>query len=106
VSAKFWEVYEASVEATYKHDWTVSHTDTESDTVNIPPGFKGWLERGTAMQQATGWYEIHFPDRYYGHYVWYIHDYQSSGAAGDRHDLGYVNHKDAPMTPDERAAHC
>jgi hypothetical protein len=106
VTAKYWTAFEVSVESTYRHDWTVSHTDTESDTVNIPPGYKGWLERGTAKQQATGWYEIHFPDRYYGHYIWYIHDYQSSGFAGDRPDLGYVNQKDAPMTPGERAAHC
>ncbi|MFE6620050.1 hypothetical protein ACFZBP_20940 [Streptomyces sp. NPDC008086] len=103
---KFWGVYEASVEATYRHDWTVSHTDTESDTVNVPPGYKGWLERGTATQTATGWYEIHFPSRYYGHYIWYVNGYQSSGYTGDRPDLSYVNHKDAPMTEGERAAHC
>jgi len=106
VTAKYWNAFEISVESTYRHDWTTSHTDTESDTVNVPPGSKGWLERGTAKQQATGWYEIHFPSRYYGHYVWYVHDYQSSGFVGDRPDLGYVNQKDAPMTAGERAAHC
>jgi hypothetical protein len=105
-SYKFWEVYEVSVEATYQHDWTASHTDTETDTVNVPPGYKGWLERGTAMQNAAGWYEIHFPSRYYGHYVWYVNGYQSSGYTSDRPDLAYVNQKDAPMTAEERATHC
>ncbi|WP_328834736.1 hypothetical protein [Streptomyces europaeiscabiei] len=104
VSAKFWGAFEASVEATYRHDWTNSHTDTESNQVNIPAGFKGWLERGTAKQQATGWYEIHFSERFYGHYVWYVPDYKSDGFNGD--GIGYVNFKDAPMTEGERAAHC
>lgn len=106
LTAKYWEAFEVSVETTYRHDWTVSHTDTESDTVNIPPGYKGWIERGTAEQQATGWYELHFSSRYYGHYIWYIDNYQSSGFTSDRPDLGYVNLKDAPMSEGERAAHC
>lgn len=106
VGAKFWEVYEVSVEATYRHDWTVSHTDTESNSVNIPPGSKGWVERATAMQQATGWYELHFPSRYYGHYIWYVHDYQSSGYTGDQADLQHTYLRDTPMTEAERAEHC
>ena len=104
--AKFFEVYSASISASYSHSWEASHTDTESNTVNIPAGYKGWMERGTAMQQATGWYEIHFPDRFYGHYIWYVNNYQSSGYNSDDATAGYVNFKDAPMTPEERAAHC
>ncbi|MCL8014922.1 hypothetical protein [Streptomyces sp. AS02] len=105
-SAKFWGVYEASVEASYSHSWEASHTDTESNTVNIPAGHVGWMERGTAKQQATGWYEIHFSEPYYGHYVWYVQNYQSSGFNSDRPDLGYVNFKDRAMTSGERGAHC
>jgi hypothetical protein len=103
---KFFEAFTASISTSYSHSWEASHTDTESNTVNIPAGYKGWMERGTSMQQARGWYEIHFPDRYYGHYIWYINNYQSSGYNSDNPTAGYVNFKDAPMTSEERAAHC
>ncbi|MCX5049646.1 MULTISPECIES: hypothetical protein [unclassified Streptomyces] len=106
VGVKFWAVYEAEVEASYGHTWTTSHTDTESDTVNIPAGRKGWIERGTAKQQATGWYELHFGSRYYGHYIWYINNYQSSGFNNDQPSTGFINFKDAEMTSGERSAHC
>ncbi|MFD4604603.1 hypothetical protein ACFWPQ_42140 [Streptomyces sp. NPDC058464] len=105
-SVKFWEVYEASVTASYGHTWESSHTTTESDTVNIPSGYKGWIERGTSKQQATGWYEIHFGKRYYGHYYWYINNYKSSAFNTDNPNGGYVNFKDAKMSSSERSAHC
>lgn len=105
-SAKFWEVYEVSVEASYRHDWTTAHTDTESDTVNIPSGYKGWIERGTAKQKATGWYELHFKSRYYGHYIWYVYNYTSTGFNVDNPKAGYINFKDAKMTSADRSAHC
>lgn len=67
---------------------------------------KGWIERGTAKQQATGWYELHFGSRYYGHYIWYINNYQSSGFNNDQPSTGFINFKDAEMTSGERSAHC
>ena len=103
---KWFEVFTVGVSTTYSHSWEASHTDTESNTVNIPAGYKGWIERGTAKQQAKGWYEIHFGKRFYGHYIWYVNNYQSSGFNKDNPNTGYVNFKDAPMTSGERAAHC
>lgn len=105
-TAGFWKVYEVSVTATYSHGWEVSHTDTESNTLNVPAGYKGWIERGTSKQQAEGWYELHFPKRYYGHYIWYVNNYKSSGFNKDNPRAGYVNFKDARMTAAERGAHC
>ncbi|MEU6350225.1 hypothetical protein ABZ896_12940 [Streptomyces sp. NPDC047072] len=105
-SYKWFEVFTVEVEASYSHSWQASHTDTESNTVNVPPGYKGWLERGTAKQQAKGWYELHFGKRYYGHYIWYINNYQSSGINADNPTGGFVNFKDAKMTSGERSAHC
>ncbi|MFE3851693.1 hypothetical protein ACFXPN_11165 [Streptomyces griseorubiginosus] len=95
-----------AVEVSYNHSWSTSHTDAESNTVNIPAGHKGWIERGTAKQKATGWHEIHFGSRYYGHYIWYVNNYQSSGYTGDKPSLDCVNFKDAAMTSGERSAHC
>ncbi|MFF0087199.1 hypothetical protein ACFYR1_47265 [Streptomyces canus] len=103
---KFFEVFEAGVTASYGHSWQASHTDSEGETVNIPPGSKGWVERGAPKQQATGWYEIHFSSRYYGHYVWYVNNYQSSGFNVDSPRSGTVNLKDTPMSQAERNQHC
>ncbi|MEX3104078.1 MULTISPECIES: hypothetical protein [unclassified Streptomyces] len=103
---KFFEVFEAEIAATYGHSWQASHTEGQNTTVNIPSGSKGWVERGTPKQQATGWYEIHFRSRYYGHYIWYVHDYKSSGYYGGDGRLGYVNQKDARMSDAERNQHC
>ncbi|WP_075736623.1 hypothetical protein [Streptomyces acidiscabies] len=103
---KFFEVFEAEISASYGHSWQASHTDGETDTVNVPPGHKGWIERGTPKQQATGWYEIHFGSRYYGHYIWYVHDYKSSGFYGGDARLGYVNQKETQMSGAERNQHC
>ncbi|MCF1595183.1 hypothetical protein [Streptomyces muensis] len=104
--AKFWQVFEAEVELSYSHTWTTSHTDTESNLINIPAGSKGWIERGNSKQEATGWYEIHFGKRYYGHYIWYVRNYKASGYNGDNVRNGYVNFKDAKMTSTEYNQHC
>lgn len=103
---KFSLVFEASVETSYSHSWENSHTDTESNTINISPRSVGWLERGTSKQQAKGWWEIQFKNKYYDHYVWYIYDFQQSGFNKDNPSYGYVNFKDRPMTPAEIGAHC
>ncbi|MFJ9154614.1 hypothetical protein ACIRP7_42780 [Streptomyces sp. NPDC102270] len=103
---EFWEVYKVSVEVSYSHSWTASHTDSETKTLNVRPGYKGWLQRGTAKQKATGWYELHFGKRYYGHYIWYVNNYQAAGWDQDHPKNGYVTFHDAPMTSGERASHC
>ena len=103
---KFEEVFELEVTTSYNHTWTTSHTDSETDTVNVPAGYVGWLERGTSKQQARGQYEIHFGKRYYGHYIWYINNYLESGYNADNPHKSYINFKDRPMTSTERKAHC
>jgi hypothetical protein len=105
-SYEWFKVFTASISASYSHSWEASHTDTESNTLNIPAGYKGWIERGTAKQQAKGWYEIHFGKRYYGHYIWYVNNYQSSGANSDHPEWDTVTFKDAKMSSGDRAAHC
>jgi hypothetical protein len=101
-SYKFAEVFEVSIETSYQHTWTEAHTDGQSDTVNVPAKYAGWMTRGTAKQEATGWYELHFGSRYYGHYIWYIENYAESGFDADNPNAGYVTFHDRPMTSYER----
>lgn len=101
-SEKFAEVFEVEITASYSHTWSDAHTDGESDTVNIPPGYKGWIVRGTAKQEAIGQYELHFGKRYYGHYYWYINNYAESGFAPDYPNKGFIAFHDAPMNANDR----
>ncbi|MFC8436004.1 hypothetical protein [Streptomyces sp. NPDC057253] len=105
-SVKFETVFESEITLSYSHSWQTSHTDSETDTVNIPAGHVGWIERGTAKQQAKGWYELHFGKPYYGHYIWYLQNYQASGFNADNPHAGYINFKDRAMTSGERQTHC
>lgn len=105
-SVKFAEVFEAEIQASYGHTWTTSHTDGGSDTVNVPPFHNGWITRGTAKQEATGWYELHFGSRYYGHYIWYIHDYTESGFNADNPNAGYVTFHDSRMSRVQLHSQC
>lgn len=97
------EVFEVSVTASYSHYWERSHTDRQSTTVNVPHNHVGWVERGVGKQAAKGWWEIQFKKRYYGHYDWYVNNYQESGW---RSTYGYVNTKDRAMTSTEWNQHC
>ena len=101
-SYKFSEVFEASISTSYSHTWTTSHSDSQTDTVNVPSKYTGWIMRGTSKQEATGWYELHFGSRYYGHYIWYVYNYAESGFNSDNPYAGYVTFHDRPMNSYER----
>jgi len=103
-TASFWKSYEVAVEASYSHSWETSHTETEETTVRAPAGHKAWINHGPAKQRAKGWYEIHFGKRYYGHYIWYVNNFESYG--WDKDHSGYTAVSNQPMTQAERGAHC
>lgn len=105
-TAGFASVYEVGFEVSYGHSWERSHTDTISRTKHIEPGEKAWIERGTAKQKVLGWYEIQFKKRYYGHFDWYVNNYEESGFDTSHPGAGYINLKSAPMTAAEKKQHC
>ncbi|MER6394780.1 hypothetical protein ABT263_01775 [Kitasatospora sp. NPDC001603] len=103
-SYKFSQVFEASIQATYNHTWKTSNTFGETDAVTITSGRVGWIERGTAKQEATGWYEIHFGTATTA---------TTSGTstttpspAQRERAQGYVNTQPRPTSSGERWAHC
>lgn len=102
VGAKFEDAFEESITQTYTQYWERSHTDRDNTTVHIQPNWFGWVQKGDTMQAATGWYEIHFGKRYYGHYIWYVNNYR--GTAYYKAD--YVVGRDHPMSGAQRRAYC
>jgi hypothetical protein len=61
------------------------------------------VERAPKMQWVNGQYEMHFPDRFYDHYIRY-QDFQAVGPVPGSTDD--ITQKTAVMTDQERAEHC
>lgn len=101
--AGFGEVFKVSIETSYQHTWETSSTVGQDDSIDVRPGEKGWIERATEMSRVKGQYEMHFPDKYYDHYIWY-QDFEAVGPVKDA--KGLITKKTAVMTPEEKAQHC
>ncbi|MEV8378483.1 hypothetical protein AB0P21_37440 [Kribbella sp. NPDC056861] len=99
----FSEVFKVSIETSYQHTWETSSTVGQDDSVDVRPGEKGWVERATEMSRVKGQYEMHFPDKYYDHYIWY-QEFEAVGPVKDA--KGLITKKTAPMSAEEKAQHC
>lgn len=99
----FSEVFKVSIETSYQHTWESSHTEGQATNVDVRPGEKGWVERAPKMQKVHGTYEMHFPDKFYDHYIWY-QDFDADGPVPG--STGDITQHTAPMTDQERAEHC
>lgn len=95
-SAGFAKTFEVAVEASYHHEWSVSHTFSRLERVKIRPKYVGWVERASGMQAATGWYEMHYNKPFHGHNVWYVKNYEQRGP--NLETVGHITLKDRPMT--------
>jgi hypothetical protein len=99
----FSDVFKVSIETSYQHTWESSSTVGQDDSIDVKPGEKGWVERSTEMNRVKGQYEMHFPDRYYDHYIWY-QEFEAVGPVKDA--PGLITKKTAVMTPEEKSQHC
>ena len=99
----FADVFKVSIETSYETTWESSSTFGQDDSIDVKPGEKGWVERSTEMQRVKGQYEMHFPDPFYDHYIWY-QDFDAVGPVKDA--PGLITKKTAQMSDQERAEHC
>jgi hypothetical protein len=99
----FSEVFKVSIETSYNHTWETSNTKGQDEMIAVPAGEKGWIERATEMHRVRGTYEMHFPDKFYDHYIWY-QDFEAVGPAKDA--PGLITKRTAPMSDQEKAEHC
>jgi hypothetical protein len=88
----------------YQHDWTSSHTQSDATQITIPAHSMGRVYTATEMEEVSGQYEMHFGDRYHGHYYWYLPMTVDSPKDSDPHDG--VTTKSQPLTGQETAAYC
>jgi hypothetical protein len=102
--ASFFETLSVAVETSYSYTWEISHTWGQNAVLSVPPNSVGWVTRGTPEVNTLGQYELHFGERYYGHYYWYVDDYVQTGP--DTEGTGQLAYHNRDMTEQEVAAHC
>lgn len=66
-----------SATATFGKTFEKSHTTSESISQTMTPFTVAWTTRAAGMQIIRGDWELHFPVRFFGHYIWYDKGYQS-----------------------------
>jgi hypothetical protein len=71
-----------SISTSYNSSWSWStQTNVSSGgslSIAVPANYRGWGELAPQYDVYTGWLEIHYPSRIYGHYFWY---YPYNGAS-------------------------
>ena len=95
----FGKAFAVSYEQTYEHTWEESHTESQTTNVDTRPAEVGWVERAPQMQKVKGTYELHFEDKFYDHYIWYV-PMEVTGPAEDSSQA--VSQHVRPMTDEEQ----
>jgi hypothetical protein len=99
----FSEVFKASIETSYEHTWSSSHTESQTSNIDVRPNSVGWITREAQLQRYSGTYELHFGSPYYGHYYWYV-PFSATGPMPDAPSTKTQHTRQ--MTDTERAQHC
>ncbi|MCI2417144.1 hypothetical protein MOQ72_06900 [Saccharopolyspora sp. K220] len=103
MSTSFGEVFKVTFKASYGHEWRSEHTESQTTFLEVRPGEVGRVYHGAKMQKVAGTYELHFPDKFHDHYIWYV-DMEASGPADEQG--GTVTQSTQPMTEQEHQANC
>ncbi|QUH05175.1 hypothetical protein HUO13_34300 [Saccharopolyspora erythraea] len=98
--AGFGKVFAVSYEQAYEHKWEESHTEAQTTFVDTNPNQVGWVQRAPQMQKVKGTYELHFPDKFHDHYIWYV-DLEVTGPAPDSSSA--VSQHTRDMSEEEQA---
>ena len=99
----FSEVFKVTIQTSYEHTWESSHTEEQQTNVEVKPGEVGWITREAAMEEVQGTYEMHFEDKFYGHYIWYV-PFDATGPKADAPSTKTQHTR--PMTDEEKSQHC
>ncbi|WP_150245893.1 hypothetical protein [Nocardiopsis quinghaiensis] len=103
MTATFGAIFKQSFSVSYGHEWSSSHTQSQRTQVVAQPGEVARVYYGPRMQRVHGTYELHFPDREWGHYVWYA-PFTAEGPAENQGST--VTQSTRPMTDEERSVYC
>ena len=101
-------IFKAAVEVQYGHEWSWDSTVGGEVALFVKPGKVGQMHYQPTMETVRGTYELHFPDRFHGHYIWYVpfeatQNVSKGGNPNEGGDPGAITWDDRDMTEDERA---
>ncbi|MCK1797061.1 hypothetical protein MTQ01_13745 [Streptomyces sp. XM4193] len=103
VEAGYADVFKTTLQTSYEQSWSSSHTESETTNLTVRPGDVGTINRAPEMQRVKGTYELHFEDRFHGHYYWYV-PFEATGPVPEG-TSSKTQHTRA-MTDQEREEHC
>ena len=107
----FSKVFSVAVKQNYNHEWRWDTTYGGRDETVIAPGRVGQLWYTAEMATVKGRYEMHFPDRFHGHYIWYVpfeatQNVSGNGGAEEGGSSSALMWTDRELTEEERAQYC
>ncbi|WP_232376371.1 hypothetical protein [Amycolatopsis aidingensis] len=80
-SVRLGEIFEAGFETSFTQEWSWSSTRADEVRHELGPYQAVDIFAAPMRQRIVGTYEMHFEDRYYGHYYWYVHNVAVDGPA-------------------------
>ncbi|MET8983135.1 hypothetical protein ABZX85_46935 [Streptomyces sp. NPDC004539] len=102
-TAQLLDILNGAASINFSRNFDKSHTTSESITQHMTPFTMAWTTRATGEQVITGDWELHFPSRFYGHYIWYDKDFQ---VKLEDPSAGYVLLHYRNLTADEAQKDC
>lgn len=100
------KIFMAGVKVFYNQEWTTSRTWSNKTRLSVPRHSLGTVTYNQPMQRATGDWELHFSDRFHGHYYWYVRGFQQVGPDTSAEAKGSLITQSTPMTAVDRANYC
>jgi hypothetical protein len=82
----FGAAFSASFTTSFGHEWGWSSTKTDTVEAEIGPHRAINVSSAPMDQTIRGKYELRFPNRFRGHYIWYVNGVEVTGPADDAWD--------------------
>jgi len=95
-------VVEAGFEASYGESYQTGTWIWEGTTIEVKPGYVGWLESSQDLKVVKGDFKLNFPHRLRDHYFWYLKNVEVRTPAGE----GSTFSQFRPMTDEEIRRNC
>ncbi|MET8983129.1 hypothetical protein ABZX85_46900 [Streptomyces sp. NPDC004539] len=103
LASALWEPVSLAATASFGKSFEKSHTHTVTVDRTMEPFTMAYITRGTGYNIIYGDWELHFPNRFHGHYVWYDNGYQ---VKVENPDGGWEAYNYRPLSDAEVKQYC
>ncbi|MEU8122632.1 carbohydrate-binding protein [Spirillospora sp. NPDC049024] len=102
VSAGLFDIFTVGFEASTGGAYQTGTWIWEGTTIDVLPGYVGWLESSQNLKVVKGDFKLNFPHRLRDHYFWYLNDFEVKTPTGE----GTTFAQFRPLTDDEIRQNC